>query len=316
MGSTGHHKEMAANNNEYQTEEIHWLTSEFYGLIIGQGGSTVNNIRRLSGADVIIDSEETGISFLIGNQEEREIARRMIEDIIDESYGDNFLNPNFRKFFYIAGNPKSILIVESPHVPSLSCLRNPPSLVDENETAQQEVADLLLEAFQITKNEQNKMARTGTGELPSPVAKYLVHAGRMFSNLQPRTYPSQSQRFQKSLYYQRLTPADLDIVKMASLPKINEYSRYDLRIVTPRPFYSIRYKIFLAQKKEGGSGEICFIPNEEAGVNENEFRSIREGPGYFSTSDVRTSAINLIDPENGMTTRVDTLIYDFLLPSI
>ena len=313
LGSTGHHKEMAANNNVYKkTEEIRCLTSEFYGLIIGTGGSTVNNIRTLSGAEVIIDSKGSGKSFLKGNQEQRKIARRMIEDKIDEckidekresSYGDdshknhdngfgdewlelnfvskdvigmvigkngetikrfqnkfnvnlevrdnkmfirgdpktdpniakaieeldyfvwtkkNYARPDNRKFIYIAGNPKSILIVESPHVPSLSYLGNPPSLVDENETAQQEAADLLLEAFQITKKEQNKMARTGTGELPSPVASYLVHAGGMFSTLQPGTYPSQSESFQKSLDYQRLTPADLDIAKMESLPKVNE----------------------------------------------------------------------------------------------
>ena len=181
--------------------------------------------------------------------------------------------------------------------------------MDENGTAQQEAADLLLEAFQITKKEQKKMARTGPGELSSSVAKYLVHAGQMFSSQQPGTYPSQSQSFLKSLDYQRLTPADLDIAKIESLPKINEYSRYDLRIVTPRPFHSIHYKIFLVRKEREGRGELCFITNEEAGVNENEFRSIREGPGYFSTSDVNTAKINLIDPENGMTTRVRNLIY-------
>ena len=395
---------MAANNNvsfdDDQTEELDWLTSEFYGLIIGKGGSTVSKIKALSGADVFINTKGSGKSFLKGDQEQRETARRMISETIaesksykkcrgdfgggshgnyDNSFGKGWLeldfvseddismvigkngetikrvqnklnvnlkvkdqklfiqgdpktdpeikeaiveldqfvwtmkerrvaNQNCRKFLYIAGNPESISTVQSPHVPTLSCLRNPPSLVNENETTQQQVADHLLKAFQITKTKQNEMVRTGTGELPSPVASYLVHAGRLFSRLQPGKYPSQSQRFQSSLVYQRLTPADLDIVKMAKMPKINEYSRYDLTIITHLD-EQIRYKIFLARKGEGGEGELCFITNEEAGVNENEFRSIREGPGYFSTSYEKTAAIDLVDPENGMTTRVDTFIY-------
>ena len=154
------------------------------------------------------------------------------------------------RFLYIIGNPENISTVQNPEVSKLCYLRNPLSLVNENETTQQQVADHLLKAFQITKTKQNEMVRTGTGELPSPVASYLVHAGRLFSRQQPGTYPSQSQRFQSSLAYQRLTPADLDIVKMASLPKINEYSRYDLAIITHLD-EQIRYKIFLARKGEG-----------------------------------------------------------------
>ena len=103
---------------------------------------------------------------------------------------------------------------------------------------------------------------------------------------------------------------------MESLPKIKEYSRYDPTIFTPKPFYKICYKLFLGRNE---NGELRFITHQEAGINQNEFRNIREGPGYFSISDGSgyfsmsdkiTSTINLVDPENGgITTQIKTFNY-------
>ena len=128
---------------------------------------------------------------------------------------------------------------------------------------------------------------------------------------EPGIFHSQSQNFQKLLQYKHLTSDDLDIAKMESLPpKIKEYSRYDLTIFTPTPFYKICYKLFLGQNE---NGELCFITHQEAGINENEFSNIKEGPGYFSmsynVSDKITSIINLVDQENGITTQIKTFNY-------
>ena len=69
-----------------------------------------------------------------------------------------------------------------------------------------------------------------------------------------------------------------------------------------------RYKIFLG-RREDNSDELCFITFAEAGVKSNEFRIERAGPGYFSTPSLRTTAISVVNPENGLTVRFNTLIY-------
>ena len=209
-----------------------------------------------------------------------------------------------QKFLCITGNSERITTVQNPLIAKLTFLKNPPIIDDE--TTSQQITNILLQAFQITKEKENEIVDLCNGELPKSCVDYVVHAGRMAAKRPAGTFSSQSKSFQQSLIYQRLTPDDLDIVKMESLPKIKEYSRYDLTIVTPRPFHRIRYKIFLARKE---NGEICFITNQEAGVNENEFKNIREGPGYFSTTDLRTASIDLVDPEHGITTRINTCIY-------
>ena len=289
--------------------ELDFVSRDLIGLF-GKRGETIKRLENNLNVKLKVNRDRTKL-FIQDNPKTHPEIEQVIEELAQSVWLIQMKNshPNCRRFLCITGNPESILTVQSPHDSTLSCLRNHPSLVDENDTTRQQ-ADHLLKAFQITKEEQKKMVKTeSSGEYPGPYANYLVHAGKMVSMKPPGTYPSRSESFQRALVYQRFTPADLDIVKIQSLPKINEYSRYDLTIITPKPFHRIRYKIFLARKEEDGGGSLCFITNEEAGVNENEFRRIREGPGYFSTSDVKTAAIDLIDPENGMTTRVNTFIY-------
>ena len=356
-----------ASNNEYLTEELAWVTPKFHGLIIG----TKTGIRSASGAEVIINRNGSQKCIIKGYGYQREAARRMIRDKINDWFELDFVGEEFigavigpngdyikrleRKLnvklkvrnkttLFIQGNPRTdpeigkavdvlnrhvweirlkhfrsssyrkltcfvggdadnISTIQSPHVSTLSCLNNQPN---DGESDEEQVKDIIAKAFQITKDKQDEMISNQRGESLEPIAGYVVHTGRIFSRMPPGTYCAQSQSFQKSLAYQRLTPNDLDIVKMETLPKIKEYSRYDLNIFTPKPFHDIRYKIFLSREK---NGELCFITYQEAGINENEFRNIREGPGYFSMSNNRLSAVDLVDPENGITTRINTFIY-------
>ena len=72
-----------ASNNRYQTEELDWVTSEFHGLIIGKGGRNINEIKSQSGADVIIDRNGSGKCLLKGDEHQREAAREMIREKIN-----------------------------------------------------------------------------------------------------------------------------------------------------------------------------------------------------------------------------------------
>ena len=211
-----------------------------------------------------------------------------------------------RKHFYlhrsslILGNLNSLTIEENPNNPDgLSLLRNAP--VNVNCMTARSTKKFLMRAFQITREEQEKVK----SEMSNPRVEYLVHLGRMFSTKSPGTHPFIPK---KSLKYRHLTLGDLDMDELeSSLQKIdNSISWYDLVIYTPEPSQTIRYKIFISNDKE----KLRFITNEEAGVNGNGLKSMQRGPGYFVNSDMKIAVIDLVDPEHGITTRINTFIYD------
>ena len=220
-----------------------------------------------------------------------------------------------RKDFYlhrsslILGNLNSLRIDQNPKNPDgLSLLRNAP--VNVNCMTAKSTKNFLMRAFQITREEQEKVK----SEMSNPCVEYLVHLGRMFSTKSPGTHPFQPKKLKKSLTYRHLTLGDLNMEGLdSSLQKIDNSSKtwYDLNIYTPKPFHKIRYRIFLSNDGE----ELRFITNEEAGVNGKELKSIQSGPGYFVNSDMAIAAIDLVDPEHGITTRIHTFIYDDSQPN-
>ena len=202
----------------------------------------------------------------------------------------------------ILGNPESITTVEGPGRPEgfMSIFSN--QTVDVDNTIQE---NHLVEAFQITKDKQKMLNKNG---MSNPCVEYSIHPGRMFSNMIPGRY-QQNESFKDSLIYRNLTGDDLDIAELeSSLEKIDSVIWYDFHIYTPESFHKIRYKIFLSN--EADEEEPRFITNEEAGFDGNGFRTIREGPGYFYKLDMKIARVEFIDSEHGLTTRINTMIYD------
>ena len=267
---------MAANNGG-GWQQLDFISKDLIGLVIGKGGETIRKFKDTWNVSLKTDRDKL---FIQGDPETDPIIKKAVEELEKLVGTCKMTRPSYQRVF---------------------------SFVYENDTTQQ-LVDLLLKVFQITKEELNKIVRPNESPSRRSYADYSMKVGRSISKKPPGTYSLQSKSSQGSLVFQHLTPADLDIVNMESLPKITEYSRYDLTIITPKPFQRICYKIFL-QKEE--DGDLCFITNEEAGVDANEFRTIKEGHGYFPTSDEKTpiSLIDLFDPENRMATRVNTFIY-------
>ena len=199
----------------------------------------------------------------------------------------------------ILGNLNSLTIEENPKNPELSLLRNAPVNVDC--MTAKNTKDFLMSVFQITREKHEKVKK----EMSNPCVEYLVHFGRMFSTKSPGTHPFLPK---KSLKWRHLTLGDLNMDKLeSSLYKIdNSVSWYDLVIYTPKPSQKIRYNIFISNDKE----KLRFITNEEAGVNGNGLKSMQIGPGYFVNVGMKIARIDLVDPEHGITTRINTLIYD------
>ena len=200
----------------------------------------------------------------------------------------------------ILGNLNSLTIEENPKNPDgLSFLRNAPVNVDC--MTAKNTKDFLMSAFQITRKKHEKVK----SEMSNPCVEYLVHFGRMFSTKSPGTHPFLPN---EPLEYRHLTLGDLNMDKLeSSLHKIdNSISWYELYIYAPKLSKRIRYKIFISNDEE----KLRFITNEEAGVNGNGLKSIQIGPGYFENVGMKIAAIDLVDPEHGITTRINTFIYD------
>ena len=311
---------MAWRKVNRRDELLDWIQPKFFGCIIIERV----NIEKRSGAKIIFNGRD-GTCTIRGNEAERESAKQLIRGRldthsyhIDETYTEldfvqrrhikgvigrngatirrlkNYLSVvlkvNENRLFIKPNNQNAInylerfvwildknsfpnfesITVQNPD--SLSLLRHPP------------INNHLLEVFQKTKEaEQQRMER----EMFKPCVEYNL----------------QLESFNNSLIYNNLTQDELNI---DGLERIESKSWYDLSIYTPMPFHKIRYRIFLSNEEE----ELRFITAEDAGVSGNLFRHMRRGPGYFLKSDEKIARFDLIDPENGNTTRISTSIYN------
>ena len=290
-------KEKLDTHHNYIDEsymELEFVKPHHISIVMGRKGATIERLRNK--LNVILKANGyhgADKLFIKGDPNNIQNAIIYLEQfvwIIDRNS-----HQQWNKF--MLGNPESITTIHNPGNPdSLSFLSN--LTVNVDDTSQEKY---LLGAFQNTKKEQQSLER----EMSSPCVKYSLQLGRTFSQLKPLTYPSEDQSFKDSLIYQKFTHANLNMDKLKSqLERIESKGWYELFIYTPKPFHKIRYRIFLS------NDQLCFIANEEAGVNGNELRNIRKGPGYFVNSDMLKNRFDLIDPENGMTTRVNTFIYN------
>ena len=122
---------------------------------------------------------------------------------------------------FILGNPESITTIHNPGNPDdLSFLSNLP--VNVGDKSQKEY---LLKAFQNTKEELQKLER----EMSSPCVAYSLQLGRIFSQLEPGTYPS-DQSFKDTLVYQNFTRSDFNMDGLKS-----QLERICLLYTSPSP---------------------------------------------------------------------------------
>ena len=63
----------------------------------------------------------------------------------------------------------------------------------------------------------------------------------------------------------------------------------------------------MAREREGES--LTFTTKEEAGVADRDCLATRVGPGYFATTIPTVAQLDVIDPGDGLTTRIKSSIY-------
>ena len=86
--------------NASTIEEWSWPESEYYGFVIGEGGSSIDEIEKESGAKVTF-VEEMGKCFIRGNEDQRKKAKRLMKNkiknhpnYVDDSYTElDFVKP-------------------------------------------------------------------------------------------------------------------------------------------------------------------------------------------------------------------------------
>ena len=273
--------------------ELDFVNQPHIGMVNGKKGANIKKLKKRFKVNLKVVDDKLFIKK--GNPENIKKATDYLEQFI--WFIDTTKDSNCKWFRHFFGNPENIITVQSPLDRDVSLIRTP--AIDANEKPQlQNVKESLLKAFSLAKESQ----QGSVVEIPS--VGYLVHPGMMVSRKYPGTYKSHSESFKKSLTYQKFKTSDLNIDGLKSLPLMNEYLRYDLSIYTPEPFHKIRYRIFLSNDREK---KLHFIKHTEV---ENGFRSVQKGPGYFLKSDRKIAYVDLIDPEHGMTTRINSLTYD------
>ena len=252
--------------------------------VIGKKGANIERLKKKFNVNLKVVDDKLFIKK--GDPEKIKKATDFLKQFVWSF--DSTKDSNCEWFRHFFGSPENIMTVQSSLDRDVSLIRNP--AIDANTPLQQNVAESLLKAFNLAKESQQRSV------VGIPSVRYLVHLGMMVSRENPGTYESHSESLMKSLTYQKLTASELDIDGLKSLPLIKEYLRYDLSIYTPKPFHKIRHRVFLSNDREE---KLRFITNEEVVAN-----------GYSLKNDRKIAYVDLIDPEHGMTTRINTLTYD------
>lgn len=144
--------------------------------------------------------------------------------------------------------------------------------------------DMLLEALKKTKIKIQAF--------PESICYIMLHGGKV-RNDENRYHQSQ---------YKRLESDDLNINSMLGFQHVRKLYRYDLTIYTPHPPVKLRYKLYL------DANHSKFITCKEAGDRKPSFANIPVGPGYFEYPDEKFVRLDIVDPANGLATRISVSI--------
>ena len=95
----------------------------------------------------------------------------------------------------------------------------------------------------------------------------------------------------KGCRFNRLESDDLNVTDFQEI-STNEYIRYDIVVVTPRPLLKIRYHLFLKKSNQDGY-QMRFLSLEEAEVNAQEYIDPSPGHGCIPNIDKPVYTLNV-----------------------
>lgn len=136
----------------------------------------------------------------------------------------------------------------------------------------------------------------------------MLHGGKMFSKMTSGTYTMKDVfvNSQQHMVYKRLVQGDLDIQKITGFHHIRTVYRYDMVIYTPEPMLRCRCKLYLRRDQNSAA----FITCKEAGDSKPSFSNIPAWPVYFDIPGQKISRLDIVDPRNGLTTRVSVSVFE------
>ena len=128
----------------------------------------------------------------------------------------------------------------------------------------------------------------------------MLHGGVVFSKLKPGRYTKKEVFSDDNslLPYCRLNNRNLKIDALDGFQELRRIYRYDIAIFTPEPHIKIRYKLYL------NDDHTKFITCEDAGDRKPRFQNVKSGPGSFEYPEKKFTRLDIVDPRNGLTTRL------------
>ena len=264
-------------NTSLNWENVDFIGSEFFGEIIGKGGSNIKQLERKYGLSIRIDKENNKVVIKGADEAKKKITEEYFRKLVMTSKIKSTkhvfwagLKDKDQILLTLAGNCKDHEHCEITEFKNSFNISKSYSSIPGLEKA-------LQNAFQVTKSyiEDN----------PEVTCDILVHAGMMHYKYKPGRYEASNGRYeaskviQKYSVYERLTKDQVSFDKLQSLPVIKNTIRYDFAIGIPKSLTELEYRIYLQFNEE--EEQFKFVSCEDAGVDRQMFSTVQSGPGYF-----------------------------------
>ena len=295
-------RSMPANNVDLGWHSIDFISSQYFGSVIGKGGANIKKIEKEYDVSLRVDKDINKI-VVNGSDKARYEVEQYFKSFISIKLERYVIKTGVKKIFFVGLKPDDTVVMNTVTCKDFQHCQ----IVKFNNTLGTEKRYINIPNFENALMDALQIAKTHIDDNPNhAVCDILLHGGKMHYQVQPGSYKVSDLQKSKSYIYERLSQELLTFEKVENLPEVRTIIRYDVQICTPEPFVKLRYKIYIATDEDGNPK---FLTSEEAKLSNGSISNITSGPGYFFNKCSPIAKFDIVDPMSNITTRLNIDVF-------